>query len=88
MESDSLSVINKINNESLDLSYLGLIIEDIQQLRSSFTSVSFSFIPKRANLVAHHLVKLSFSLISNVFSWIGSVAPSIEELVFADSVLS
>ena len=30
VESDSLSVINKINKVSLDLSYLGLIIEDIQ----------------------------------------------------------
>ena len=88
VESDSLSIINKINKDSLDLSYLGLIIKEIQQLRSSFTSVSFSFIPKQANLVAHHLIKFSFSLILDVSSWIGCVSPPVEELVFADSVVS
>ena len=50
--------------------------------------IFFSFIHKQANLVAHHLIKFSFSLILDVSSWIGCVPPLVEELVFTDSVVS
>ena len=48
VESDSLSVVSKINNSDHDLSDLGLVVADIKYLGLSFSFIKFSFIPKQA----------------------------------------
>ncbi|KAL5776851.1 hypothetical protein ACOSP7_009777 [Xanthoceras sorbifolium] len=64
VEPDALNVINFIIEGSLPKSKVGLTISDILSLHSR-ADVSFSFVPRTANSVAHSLARNSF-LIDNV----------------------
>ncbi|KAK6164142.1 hypothetical protein DH2020_001006 [Rehmannia glutinosa] len=67
IETDCLHLAQSINNNQEDLSYLGNIIEDIRSYRSSFSSVSFSYIPRETNNLAHSLARHALTLSCN--SW-------------------
>ncbi|KAK9035311.1 hypothetical protein V6N11_077353 [Hibiscus sabdariffa] len=58
VEGDSLSIIKKLNATTMDRSLLSPIISDIQNLRGSFDSITFSFVSWKGNMVAHELAKL------------------------------
>ncbi|KAI4347890.1 hypothetical protein L6164_008666 [Bauhinia variegata] len=58
LEGDSQSIIHQLNSPRSNMSYEGLIINDILALSKEFTYVSFSWVPREANKVAHQLVAL------------------------------
>ncbi|KAL4302002.1 hypothetical protein GQ457_10G000840 [Hibiscus cannabinus] len=55
IEGDSLSVIKKLNSKEMDKSIISPIIGDIKVLCANFVSVTFSFVGRRGNAVAHEL---------------------------------
>ncbi|KAK9004257.1 hypothetical protein V6N11_002063 [Hibiscus sabdariffa] len=57
IEGDSLSVIKKINSTAMDKSIISPIIGDIKALSVNFVSVTFSFVGRRGNVVAHELAR-------------------------------
>ncbi|KAL5764425.1 hypothetical protein ACOSQ2_017019 [Xanthoceras sorbifolium] len=59
VESDYLSVINLILGSWPIRSETGLVIEDILDLKELFSLTSFVFSRRRANMVAHNLVKMA-----------------------------
>ncbi|KAK8611398.1 hypothetical protein V6N13_131450 [Hibiscus sabdariffa] len=52
-ESDSKSIINKINSQQCDLLDVGLFLRDIKTLADSFLRCTFSFIGRNGNMTAH-----------------------------------
>ena len=57
MESDNASVISNIQKGSFGLSPLFLLYEDVLHVVSSFVCISFSFVKRSGNSIAHHLAK-------------------------------
>lgn len=55
IEGDCLSIILALNRNSPDFSASGVILEDINLLLASFNSVSFEFVPRLGNALAHNL---------------------------------
>ncbi|KAA3464320.1 reverse transcriptase [Gossypium australe] len=53
IEGDSLTIIKKCNKEELDRSLVGSYINDIHKLKSKGKSLSFEFVPRSANNLAH-----------------------------------
>ncbi|KAK8580771.1 hypothetical protein V6N12_071023 [Hibiscus sabdariffa] len=53
VESDSKTLIKKLNSQGLDLSDIGRVVHDIKSFSRRFTSCAFSFIGRRGNHVAH-----------------------------------
>ncbi|KAK8558797.1 hypothetical protein V6N13_098433 [Hibiscus sabdariffa] len=58
VEGDSLSIIKKLNAATMDRSLISPIISDIQNLRGSFDNITFTFVGRNDNMVAHELAKL------------------------------
>jgi ribonuclease HI len=56
-EGDAAQVINEINSEPPYSSRIGHFLENIHQEKGWFGSVTFSFIPRECNFVAHNLAK-------------------------------
>jgi ribonuclease HI len=57
--SDCLSVVHHIKSTTQDRSYLGVIIQDMKKMASSFVSYSFFHISRKLNESAHVLAKRS-----------------------------
>ncbi|KAF7835887.1 uncharacterized protein G2W53_010746 [Senna tora] len=55
VEGDSANVFKLLNRGGVDQSYLGIIIEDILDLSNFFSSISFKWIRRETNRVAHIL---------------------------------
>ncbi|KAF7819670.1 uncharacterized protein G2W53_025125 [Senna tora] len=55
VEGDSAKVFKLLNKKGTDQSYLGIIIEDILELSSFFNFVSFKWIRRETNKLAHIL---------------------------------
>lgn len=55
IEGDSLSVIKKCQNQPQDCSLIGAYIADIKDLQHGFHRNRFSFTPRSANSLTHHL---------------------------------
>ena len=62
LESDCLSLIQKLSSNSEDRSNLGLVVADIISLANNFDSFSFHYVPRNANKVAHILSQMSLSI--------------------------
>ncbi|KAL0320163.1 UNVERIFIED_CONTAM: hypothetical protein Sradi_5277800 [Sesamum radiatum] len=62
LEGDSLPLIQKLQSWPEDHFATGPITSDIFQLLSVFNSVSFSFMIRSGNSVAHSLARISFGL--------------------------
>ncbi|KAA3462318.1 reverse transcriptase [Gossypium australe] len=55
IEGDSLTIIKKCKQRDFDKSQVGSYIHDIQMLKNRFKTVSFEFVPRSANNLAHIL---------------------------------
>ncbi|CAH9135001.1 unnamed protein product, partial [Cuscuta epithymum] len=75
VESDSIQIISRIKSGSDD-SLPGLIVEDIRDISSGFTSISFSHVKRSANRVAHDLARAAVSM-SDRYIWIYTNPPCI-----------
>ncbi|MBA0849238.1 hypothetical protein Goshw_013329 [Gossypium schwendimanii] len=56
VEGDSLTVIKKLNNQEYDRSVICNILKEIKLKAAKFRNLSFRFVPRSANKVAHELV--------------------------------
>lgn len=57
VESDSQSLINALNQNDVDFSSFGLVIENCKTMQKVFNHCSFVFVRKSVNRVAHCLAK-------------------------------
>lgn len=83
LETDNLSVYNKLKKGSSESSLLGSILRDIHILASSCRQVSFSFVKREGNGVAHSLAKLSCTF-EGLRVWLEEYPPEVVGCVFAD----
>ncbi|KAL4387160.1 hypothetical protein GQ457_09G026480 [Hibiscus cannabinus] len=74
VEGDSRTVVQKCQADSSDLSLISPVVADIKVLVGSFVDVSFSFVPKMANLAAHTLAQEGKSFASHMF-WMEEAPP-------------
>lgn len=58
IEDDSLTVINKLNSDAVDMSIISPIIHDILSHQHFFTALSFSHVLREANGIAHDMALL------------------------------
>ncbi|KAL6544962.1 hypothetical protein OROMI_023824 [Orobanche minor] len=70
IETDSASVFHKLKKNGSDLSYLGVLVQDIISFCSTFESFRFSLVRRTANSLAHSLARHVFLLILAYF-WRG-----------------
>jgi hypothetical protein len=84
-ESDSESLIRKVKEDNkIDRSYLGLILQEIRMLQSSFDMCLFSFAHRASNTVAHSLAHLAHSVPNLV--WVEEVPEAIHNVYFSDLI--
>ncbi|KAL5793983.1 hypothetical protein ACOSP7_002577 [Xanthoceras sorbifolium] len=62
---------------------IGIFVRDIRVLFSEHNIARVSFVPRLANFVAHDLVKLAVSLLSDGFL-VDCVSPSVESCILSD----
>ncbi|KAK0608384.1 hypothetical protein LWI29_029944 [Acer saccharum] len=82
LESDALAVVELISAKVVPASDVGIVINDILNLISS-CFVSFSFVPRLANRVAHGLAKLALDYKGRSV-WVGDCPLAVESLVLGD----
>ncbi|XVE91992.1 hypothetical protein REPUB_Repub01dG0058700 [Reevesia pubescens] len=85
LEGDSLTVIKKLQNKSVDLSLIGVLIEDAKALISIFTICLFSHARKYCNTVAHTLAKNGLG-IGDEHHWIGETPALVESIVLSETI--
>ncbi|KAL8500898.1 hypothetical protein ACS0TY_020473 [Phlomoides rotata] len=68
VEFDSQTVVFALNSSKNDLSYYGRIIEDIRRSSLAFERISFAWIRREANIVAHKLAFSAFARDPSFFS--------------------
>lgn len=83
IETDSLKVISILNGTVADSSALGLIVEDVLQLASTFSRVEFIHASHLCNGVAHCLAKFALTS-SNNLVWFKEPPTLIQKLLFQD----
>ena len=77
-------VVNLISSRCFPYSEVGLIIKDICLLCERTSVCRVEFTPRKANMAAHCLAKLSLSLDGNYF-WMEECPPSVVPVVLGDS---
>ncbi|OVA19136.1 Reverse transcriptase zinc-binding domain [Macleaya cordata] len=86
LEGDSLILVNILSDDSATIPWrIRSIISDCKLLSSFFNSFSASYVPRRANCVAHSLAKLAISS-KNCNSWMNSSPRCISHLVRSDMI--
>ena len=65
LESDCLSLIQRIVSSAQDRSQVGMIVRDIKTLAAGFESLSFKHISRVFNVTAHQLARASVRLVCN-----------------------
>ncbi|XP_073119607.1 uncharacterized protein [Henckelia pumila] len=66
VESDALLVVNAFHSSAIDVSGVGLLMEDCRFLASELLSCSLSFVYRSANQAAHRLARSARSLSDSV----------------------
>ncbi|KAF7822031.1 putative ribonuclease H-like domain, reverse transcriptase zinc-binding domain-containing protein [Senna tora] len=87
IESDAQRVVNLLNKGNTDVSYLGLVNEDILELKSHFSSIPFNWVKREANMVAHTLAHsvVNFPVNSpNFIVWLEDFPPIICNALLCD----
>lgn len=80
VESDSSRLVSMLNSDSLPLSYVGFLREDICSLSRDLDVISFSFQSKKCNSVAHRLAQFNLSL-DLESRWTNSVPSIIKNVI-------
>ncbi|KAK9272861.1 hypothetical protein L1049_003239 [Liquidambar formosana] len=84
MEGDNLEVVRGINSYGMDLSPVGLIIEDIQcKAKTLFESVVFSHVGRIGNTVAHGLAHFAKE-IDDLYIWMEEVPTCVRDHFLTD----
>jgi ribonuclease HI len=65
--SDCLSLVQRLNSSELDRSIVGVVTQEINFLRSSFSSFTVNHVRRQCNESAHILARLAEQFISSVF---------------------
>lgn len=68
VESDSQTVVATINRHIADRSYLGCVVQDIWDLRRGFNNVTFNWLRRSGNYLAHNLASFGCNCSANFFS--------------------
>jgi hypothetical protein len=84
LATDCLSVVHRINNSTLDRSFLGVVIQDIKKEASKFISYSFFHAPYKKNVSAHVLARRSETFGSVSFHFVA--LDSIREILCNDLI--
>lgn len=85
VETDCLSVVQAIRCSSINLSYLGRVIDQCKQLLVDLKSrnVTLKFVKRSANLVAHYIARYSSSIADR--SWgVGDAHPDLIHVLATD----
>ncbi|CAH9096881.1 unnamed protein product, partial [Cuscuta epithymum] len=61
VESDALHLVEGVHSASTESSF-GLLVNDIKELATSFSSITFSHVKRSANRVAHHMARAAVSM--------------------------
>ncbi|KAF7821943.1 RVT_3 domain-containing protein [Senna tora] len=62
IEGDAQSVFNLVNGQTCSLFWVGTVVDSILSIISEFTSISFRWVPRGTNMVAHKLARVGSSL--------------------------
>ncbi|TXG71533.1 hypothetical protein EZV62_000112 [Acer yangbiense] len=87
LESDALCVVQAINNKSPPSSEVGVVLNDIFLVLDRFSEVSFAFVPRLGNKVAHGLAKLELNH-EGESVWLNDCPLCVENLVLGDVPIS
>lgn len=85
VEIDLLILAHYLSSSKTPISHLGSIISDIRFLTSQFSEISFSFVARGANMVAHRLAKHGLSLDSSC-NWLEYAPDFIANVLIEDSI--
>ncbi|KAL5789700.1 hypothetical protein ACOSQ2_004588 [Xanthoceras sorbifolium] len=84
IESDCLLAVSAINSDHVYFFEVGLIIHDIVDLLRCNPGSVVSFIPRSANMAAHHLARFALRLDSDCF-WMEDFPSIIQDVLFSDN---
>jgi hypothetical protein len=65
--SDCLSLVQRWQSPELDRSIVGVVIQDIKQLQTRFSSFTISHVRRQCNVLAHILARSAELFLSTVF---------------------
>lgn len=83
VESDSQVLIRYLNDDILLLSCLGSIVSDIIYYSLQFREISFNFIPRALNHVAHRLAQFGLSSLISC-KWVNFTSDIISDVLLED----
>ena len=87
-ERDSLSLIKVLKSiEEDSLSAIGLLVDDVKQVASSFERLVYSYVKRNNNRVAHSLAKNALC-IPDLQVWMEDVSSHITSILDLDVILS
>ncbi|XVF72441.1 hypothetical protein PTKIN_Ptkin12aG0121600 [Pterospermum kingtungense] len=85
IERDSLVIICKLCSTGLDLSTVGVVLENVKGLCSRFLSCKFMHTFREGNMVAHGLAKLGLDL-QEYFVWVEDYPPYVHTMLCDDVI--
>ena len=85
LEGDSLGLIKALQADDNNLSPLGLLVEDVKLVASNFVSLSYSYIKRNGNSIAHNLAKHAIS-IPDFQVWMEDVPSHVVSFLHSDVV--
>ncbi|KAK8980790.1 hypothetical protein V6N11_047921 [Hibiscus sabdariffa] len=83
VEGDAISVISKMTSTKSDRSHISPIIHNVQYLTSGFESLTFNFVRRSLNPVAHSLAQLGWSF-PMCMVWIEEAPHEVDALLSSD----
>lgn len=83
VETDSLTIVKRLNSLKEDRSVLSPIIKDIKAIKGLFENITFDFVRRSGNLVAHTLERMGRNFLTPQY-WIEEAPLSVEGIVRTD----
>ncbi|XVE84650.1 hypothetical protein DITRI_Ditri17bG0029900 [Diplodiscus trichospermus] len=83
LEGDALTIIRKLQSNTLDLSHIWIIIEDGKLKLDSFTSCKIMHTAREGKWVAHHLAKFGLN-VSEDHVWMEDIPNFVIDSVIMD----
>nr|XP_023892017.1 uncharacterized protein LOC112004019 [Quercus suber] len=88
VEGDNLCVMKALAASEVDRSWLGHIIQDIKWLARNFRRISFSYVRRAANTVAHGLARYAKNIHEDMYRMEENPPPVLEALCYDFSQLN
>ncbi|KAK3225999.1 hypothetical protein Dsin_005861 [Dipteronia sinensis] len=83
IQSDAFGVVKFVNEKVTPLADTRIILSDIQELLCIVPIVSVSYVSRKADMVAHCLVKIALTISENHF-WLEAYPPIVEKWILGD----